>query len=412
MTTILKSKKTATTHATQHFARIASIDILRAITMLLMIFVNDLWSLTNIPKWLEHTPADFDGMGFADVIFPAFLFIVGMSIPFAIDNRRKKGETDLQIIGHVLMRSGALLIMGVFLVNGENINEEATGMSRLIWGTLSCTAFILIWNSYKAATNKNLIWTLKLIGAATLLTLSIIYKGGPDDSLNGFSTYWWGILGLIGWAYLVSGIVYTRIGHNFTALVLMWMFFHVMCIATHAGWYSAPFLTTLFGPLGGGAFPALILGGIILSKLYLHFKTDNSPGSDRKFLLTLLGMATLLHVAGLLLRPYWGISKIHATPSWILICSAITILAFVFVYILADIRGKAFWFKSIKPGGTNTLVCYLIPYFAYTVVTYSGFNFPEFMLSGIAGLFKSFAFAYLSIALAGLLEKRGVQLKL
>jgi predicted acyltransferase len=34
--------------------RIASIDILRALTMVLMIFVNDLWSLKNIPEWLEH----------------------------------------------------------------------------------------------------------------------------------------------------------------------------------------------------------------------------------------------------------------------------------------------------------------------------------------------------------------------
>ncbi len=37
--------------------RVASIDILRALTMTLMVFVNDLWSLTNIPAWLEHTAA-------------------------------------------------------------------------------------------------------------------------------------------------------------------------------------------------------------------------------------------------------------------------------------------------------------------------------------------------------------------
>ena len=43
--------------------RLKSIDILRALTMLLMIFVNDLWSLTDIPAWLEHKAADEDGMG-------------------------------------------------------------------------------------------------------------------------------------------------------------------------------------------------------------------------------------------------------------------------------------------------------------------------------------------------------------
>ena len=36
--------------------RVDSIDVLRALTMVLMIFVNDLWSLTAIPAWLEHVP--------------------------------------------------------------------------------------------------------------------------------------------------------------------------------------------------------------------------------------------------------------------------------------------------------------------------------------------------------------------
>ena len=70
------------------FQRIASIDILRAVTMLLMIFVNDLWTLKGIPLWLEHTQANDDGMGLADSVFPAFLFIVGLSIPYAIAARK------------------------------------------------------------------------------------------------------------------------------------------------------------------------------------------------------------------------------------------------------------------------------------------------------------------------------------
>ena len=107
---------------------IASIDILRALNMVLMIFVNDLWSLKDIPAWLGHVERGVDGIGLADVVFPAFLFIVGLSLPYAINNRRKKGDTDWQLVKHVLVRSIALLVMGVFLVNGESINAEATGM--------------------------------------------------------------------------------------------------------------------------------------------------------------------------------------------------------------------------------------------------------------------------------------------
>ena len=58
--------------------------------MLLMIFVNDLWSLTDIPGWLGHKAASEDGMGLADVVFPAFLLIVGLSIPHAIRARSEE----------------------------------------------------------------------------------------------------------------------------------------------------------------------------------------------------------------------------------------------------------------------------------------------------------------------------------
>ena len=73
--------------------RLLSIDVLRAITMLLMIFVNDVSGVKNIPEWIDHVKADADGLGFADTIFPAFLFIVGFSLPLAIKNRIKKGDS-------------------------------------------------------------------------------------------------------------------------------------------------------------------------------------------------------------------------------------------------------------------------------------------------------------------------------
>ncbi len=61
---------------TPSLSRIHSIDAFRAVTMLLMIWVNDFWSLIDIPHWLQHMAAEDDALGFSDVIFPAFLFIV------------------------------------------------------------------------------------------------------------------------------------------------------------------------------------------------------------------------------------------------------------------------------------------------------------------------------------------------
>ena len=63
---------------------------MRGLTLLLMLFVNDLY-VKGVPAWLTHKAADYDGMGLADWVFPGFLFMVGMAIPFAIQNRLKKG---------------------------------------------------------------------------------------------------------------------------------------------------------------------------------------------------------------------------------------------------------------------------------------------------------------------------------
>lgn len=393
--------------AAARVTRIASVDILRALTMVLMIFVNDLWSLTNIPAWLLHTTADQDGMGLSDAIFPAFLFIVGMSIPFAINNRRKKGDTNGRIVLHILMRGGALLIMGVFLVNGENLNAAATGMHRLLYFTLCCTSFILIWNAYPSTIKPAIAWAARAVGIVMLLTLAFMVRGGEQGVA--FTTYWWGILGLIGWSYLVCSIIYTFVGSSLVGVIAAWVLMLVMSMASNAGMISFGFLSFMMDPLSNGSLPFLTMGGIVISLLYLRFKNQNADG---KMLALFAGMAALLFAAGFYTNKFWIIAKLGATPPWILICSGITITTFILVYWLADIKGKANWFDVIKPAGTNTLLCYLIPYFSYAVVRLVGIHWPALMLDGVVGLIKSFAFALLCVFIAGWLGKRGVQLKL
>ena len=87
--------------------------------MLLMIWVNDFWTLTDIPKWLTHASATEDYMGFSDVIFPLFLFIVGLSIPLAIQYRLDRKESPATIAKHIWIRSVSLLVIGLFMVNYE-----------------------------------------------------------------------------------------------------------------------------------------------------------------------------------------------------------------------------------------------------------------------------------------------------
>ena len=170
--------------------RIATIDVMRAIIMFLMLFVNDIPGVKDLPHWIGHAETEEDMLGFSDIVFPGFLFCVGMSIPFAIKSRFNRGDSVLDVMRHVLNRSAALIVMGLFTLNGCK-----TGISML----LVVSAFFLIWLNYAKGPEMLKGWPsvlLLCIGAAILLGI-MIYQDVTDVP---FRTRWWGILGLIGWA--------------------------------------------------------------------------------------------------------------------------------------------------------------------------------------------------------------------
>jgi predicted acyltransferase len=391
------------------FQRITSIDILRALTMVLMIFVNDLWSLKNIPAWLEHVERGVDGIGLADTVFPAFLFIVGLSLPFAIDNRRKKGDTEMQLVMHVITRTIALLVMGVFLVNGETIYSLPWGIPKYLYYPLSCLSFILIWNVYPKKANRTLVLVSKAVGVLILVTLAIIYRGG-DDGSERFAPHWWGILGLIGWAYLVSGLITVFAKNNFFVILASWIFFAVLSMVSHAGLLPHNnIISAIPDAIRGGTLTGLTMGGVLTSLIFQKYlKRKNNIGLT----VVLIAFSGLLIALSVITRPYWKLAKLGATPAWLFLCSAFTILAFVAVYWLADVKRKANWFNVVKPAGTDTLLCYLIPYFMYFIVNATGLYLPAVLLTGVVGLFKSFLFAILCVLITGLLNRAGVKLKL
>ena len=212
--------------------RIASIDILRALTMYFMIFVNDLWTLRDIPEWLGHAARGEDRLGFADIIFPLFLFIVGLSIPFALKARRKKGDSDFQIFQHIFVRSLALIVMGFFMVNLENINRELLSISKPVYQILMATAFVFIWNLYPdgKAFKKIPEWVMKVIGILILIYLATIYTGGTVENPHWMRPHWWGILGLIGWAYFMVATLYLLVGSRLIWLFLLTLVFLLLNI--------------------------------------------------------------------------------------------------------------------------------------------------------------------------------------
>lgn len=388
--------------------RVASIDIIRALTMVLMIFVNDLWSLYDIPAWLGHVAPGVDGIGLADVVFPAFLFIVGLSLPYAVSARRKKGATDRELTKHILTRTVALLVMGVFLVNGETIHAEATGISRHAWYTLSCLAFILIWNVHRNVTGTTIYNAGRGVGIIMLIVMAFIYRGGEDANLVRFAPQWWGILGLIGWAYLVSSLILIFSKNNFYLLFGGWAFFAILSMVSDAGLLPG-FLSFIPDAILDGTLTGFTMGGVVASTVFRYYR---KRGEDHTMTGLFLLASAVLIVLSVVTRNYWGLAKLGATPAWLFLCSAFTLIAFTAVYQVADMKGKAAWFRPVKPAGTDTLLTYLIPYFVYAFMAFTNLDLPRFFLTGAAGLIKSFLLAMLCVGITFLLNRSFVRLKL
>ena len=390
--------------------RLDSIDIFRAVTMFLMIFVNDLWTLEGVPKWLEHSAGPDDAMGFSDIIFPCFLFIVGLSIPFAISNRKSKGDTDTTILMHIGERTFALLLMGFFTVNLENAHSEMM-ISKYVWQIFMVIAFLLIWNVYPANTGKKSFYTLlKFIGYLILAGLAIIYKGGEGDDITWMKPHWYGILGLIGWSYLLCATIYLFILDRTVLIIAAWVFFILFNLADFAGILDClDELKQKIWIVGSGSMPAFTMAGVSASVIYRKYSKRLTSSS---FLLILIALGILSLIYGFGARPFWGISKIRATPAWVGICSGISFIAFAFFYWLTDLKQQKNWAQILKPAGTSTLTCYLVPYIWYAVITLAGISLPMIVRTGFLGIIKSLIFSLLVVVVTGLINKVGIKLKI
>ena len=388
--------------------RVLTIDVMRGLTLFLMLFVNDLY-VPGVPDWLTHRPADYDGMGLADWVFPGFLFMVGMAVPFAIQSRLKKGDSKRQILLHILLRTISLLIIGVLMMNTGRLNPGLSGVSQNLWAIGMYVSVFLIWNIYPEKW-KYTSRVFKGLGVIGLVTLAIIFRSGTSEAPGWLITGWWGILGLIGWGYLITSLVYLAVGDNLPASALIWLGFVALNALGMLG--LTGFLNVLkpvFGVIIDGNVPSIVLAGLFFSLLLRKFK-----GNTRKFVILAGSLGLLVLVAGFVLRNWFIISKIIGTPSWAMLCNGISISVFVILYIIIDVWGRTKWATLFKMAGENSLTTYLAPDILYHSIWLSGlpvlfYKHSEYSMIVISG---SIVWALAMILFTRFLLKIGIRLKL
>jgi predicted acyltransferase len=131
-------------------------------------------------------------------------------------------------------------------------------------------------------------------------------------------------------------------------------------------------------------------------------------------LMVIISLGILSLITGFVLRHWFIISKIQATPSWGMICNGISMIVFAFLYYLIDIKQRTSWTFFIKPAGEHSLTTYLAPDIIYYLIWISGVPILIYKHSGnplivIAG---SLIWSLLMVGLTAALVKMGIKLKL
>jgi predicted acyltransferase len=160
--------------------RLTSLDAFRGATIAGMILVNNPGSWSHVYAPLLH--ADWHGWTPTDLIFPFFLFIVGVAMPISFGKRLVGDDSKRQLARHVVRRSAILFGLGLFMALFPSFSDWGTlripgvlqriGVVYLIAATLYLT--VGAWGRWSAL-------AIFLLGYWALITLVPVPGFGAGD---------------------------------------------------------------------------------------------------------------------------------------------------------------------------------------------------------------------------------------
>jgi predicted acyltransferase len=257
-----------------------------------------------------------------------------------------------------------------------------------------------------------------------LVVLAFFFRSGGPDGIVQLRPHWWGILGLIGWAYLVAAATYLLAGDRPAVYVGAVGLLYCVYLAHEAGQVRALVALEPFVNVGRmlGSHAALAVSGTLLGLLLVRERRD--AGSARRVFWRALGLAAAFGCAGVLLHslhhlhPAFFINKVRATAPWCLASAALTTLAWLLLFLLADVKRWRRWPSTLFVAGENALVAYLLAPFVLSVFElltpiFGGENpYARLGAGVIPGLIRSAIFALAIVWLTGALKRAGIRMHL
>jgi heparan-alpha-glucosaminide N-acetyltransferase len=252
----------------------------------------------------------------------------------------------------------------VIMVNTSFYSAEAAGMSKSLWFLLAMLAVVVLWNVYPADApkeRKRLHLGLRMVAVLALAALLFVFRGkNSAGEVVWLQHAWWGILGMIGWAYLVCCLAY--LAFRGSSVALMGVLGFLIALYTGDKHGVLDWLGPVHNFVGVGAVlgstAANVMIGVLVGNCFVGDGASLSSTARARFFLV-FGLG--LYLTGTLLRPLHGINKIAATDSYTLVAGGICCLSFLLVYWLMDMNHLRRWATPLIPIGQNALLAYILP---------------------------------------------------
>lgn len=365
--------------------RLASLDVFRGITIALMIVVNNPGGDVSYPA-LQH--ADWNGWTLADLVFPFFLFIVGVAIPFSLGNRIARGESRRKVLLRVVRRSIVLFVLGLFL-NGFPYYDLST---LRIMGVLQRIALCYFFASLIFLTFK----VRKQAMIAVLISLS-----------------YWAIMTLIPVPGYGAGVLGKQ--GNLASYV------DNLLLGRQHLWEGSKTWGDPEGLLSTIPAVATTLLGVLAGK---HLKSNRSPLEKATYFFFLGNVGI---VVGSLWNLWFPINKSLWTSSYVAVTGGISFIFLATCYYVIDVKKHMTWTKPFIILGTNAITIYvlseIVSFAAYAKVTLKDgttialktFVYRDYFASWAGplngSLFYALAYLVLWIAVAAILYKSRIFIK-
>ncbi|MBF9220217.1 acyltransferase family protein [Hymenobacter ruricola] len=299
--------------------RLISLDVFRGLTVMAMILVNNPGDWGHIYPPLEH--AEWNGCTPTDLIFPFFLFIVGVSLVYALDGVKRQGGPQGAVMWRVLRRAAMLFGLGLLLSLYPKFNFPVVRvmgvLQRIALVFLGCS-FIFLKTSWRTQ-----LWLIAglLIGYAVLMQLVPVPGFGPANLEPA-----------------------TNLGAWLDRLII-----------------SEPHLwkqSRTWDPEGLlGTLPALGTGLLgVLTAQWLR-QPGPEPAAKVAWLFVAGGALTLL---GLLWAPWFPINKALWSSPYVLYAGGLAMAGLAALYWVCDVQGHRAWTRPAVVYGVNAILVFCL----------------------------------------------------